>query len=505
MITEQKIWEFLMSHIHNEYGVAGLIGNLYAESGLRPTNLQNSYEKSLGMTDDQYTTSVDNGDYTNFVHDKAGYGLAQWTYYSRKQNLLDYCRQRNKSIGDLDTQLEFLIKELKGYSSVYQTLLKATSVFEASNSVLLGYERPANQGTDVQIKRANYGTDYYHKFHSENKTESEVENMSNSSLVSMTMLSPNHSGNRTHSIDRITPHCFVGQVTVKRGLEVFVPSSKKASCNYVIGTEGAVGLCVDEANRSWCTSSSVNDQRAITIECASDSTSPYAFNDKVYATLVNLCIDICKRNGKKKLLWIADKNKSLAYEPKSDEMLITVHRWYANKSCPGDWLYTRLSDLANKVTTALGGSAPETPQTPQNTTYPTVPFTVTVKIMDLNIRKEPKMGSTVVGQTGKGTFTITEVKDDWGKLKSGVGYIYLANTDYLTINGAVKTPTSTTNSFKVKITASVLNVRSGVGTKYPVVTTVKKNEVYTIVEVQNNWGKLKSGAGWISLEYTVRC
>ena len=178
--------------------------------------------------------------------------------------------------------------------------------------------------------------------------------MANSSLVDYTKLSPNHSGQRTHSIDRITPHCVVGQCSVETLGSIFMRNG--ASCNYGIGTDGRVLLCVDEKNRSWCSSSNSNDQRAVTIECASDTYDPYAMNSKVYDTLVKLCTDICKRNGKKKLLWFGSESKTLNYSPKSDEMVITVHRWFANKSCPGDWLYSRLGDLASKVTKNLGSS-----------------------------------------------------------------------------------------------------------------------------------------------------
>ena len=180
--------------------------------------------------------------------------------------------------------------------------------------------------------------------------------MSNSKLVTCTVKSPNHSGKRTHSIDRITPHCVVGQLSAKSIGGCFTSPSRQASCNYGIGTEGGVCLIVDEANRSWCSSSNANDQRAVTIECASDKTEPYAFNNTVYNKLVDLCVDICKRNGKKKLIWIADKNTALAYNPKSDEMQLTVHRWFANKSCPGDWLFSRLGDVAKTVTARLGGA-----------------------------------------------------------------------------------------------------------------------------------------------------
>ena len=186
----------------------------------------------------------------------------------------------------------------------------------------------------------------------------------NSPLVAYTKLSPNHSGQRTHSIDRITPHCVVGQCTAEGLGDWFAASSTQASSNYGIDKDGRVGLYVEEKNRSWCSSSRENDQRAITIECASDTSEPYAFRDVVYQTLIKLCADICKRNGKKKLLWLGDKDKTLAYTPKADEMILTVHRWFANKSCPGNWMYARMDDLASKVTAQLGGST----ETPAKTT-----------------------------------------------------------------------------------------------------------------------------------------
>ncbi len=190
----------------------------------------------------------------------------------------------------------------------------------------------------------------------------------NSSLVSYTKLSPNHSGQRTHSIDRITPHCVVGQCSVETLGSIFYPTSRQASCQYGIGSDGRIGMYVEEKNRSWCSSSNANDQRAITIECASDTTDPYAMNSKVYDALIKLCVDICKRNGKKKLIWLGDKDKTLNYNPKSDEMVITVHRWFANKSCPGNWLYARLGDLAAKVTAQLAGTT-TTPETPTASLY----------------------------------------------------------------------------------------------------------------------------------------
>ena len=161
----KAIWDFLTAKIENAYGVAGLMGNLYAESALVPINLQQTYEKSLGYTDASYTAAVDNGSYSNFVKDSAGYGLAQWTYWSRKQGLLDYAKSVKSSIGNLTTQLEFLYKELsEGYTGVLSTLKNAKSVREASDAVLTKFERPANQGESVQKTRASYGEKYYNAY-----------------------------------------------------------------------------------------------------------------------------------------------------------------------------------------------------------------------------------------------------------------------------------------------------------------------------------------------------
>lgn len=440
--NEERIWNFLIGKGLSKAGAAGLMGNLYAESALNPKNLQNSYEKKLGYTDDSYTAAVDNGSYGNFVKDKAGYGLAQWTYWSRKQNMLEFARAAGKSIGDLEMQLDFLFKELtEGYKAVLSVLKTATTVKTASDSVLLNYERPADQSDAVKTKRASYGQTYYNKYAgATSQPGNGGTNMSNSGLVNCTVYSPNHSGKRTHALDTLTPHCVVGQLSAET-IGACFPKGREASCNYGIGYDGRVCLIVDECNRSWCTSSNANDQRAITIECASDKTEPYAMKNAVYEKLIQLCADICKRNGKTKVLWLGSKEKTLAYTPKSNEMVLTAHRWFANKSCPGDWLYSRYGDLANRINALLGtdtATTPEQPTTPagSTTTLPAVPFMVKVIIDDLNYRSEPSMNGKVKGQTGKGTFTIVEVKDGWGKLKSGAGWIYLENPKYCTVQAA---------------------------------------------------------------------
>lgn len=162
--NEEKIWNFLKAAGYTECGVAGLMGNLYAESGLVPENLQNTYEHSLGYSDEGYTAAVDSGAYTRFSSDAAGYGLAQWTYSTRKAGLLAYAKQKGVSIGDLQMQLEYLVKELTGYSSVLSTLKSATTVKAASDAVLTGFERPANMGDSVKAQRVGYGQTYYDRY-----------------------------------------------------------------------------------------------------------------------------------------------------------------------------------------------------------------------------------------------------------------------------------------------------------------------------------------------------
>lgn len=309
----------------------------------------------------------------------------------------------------------------------------------------------------------------------------------NSSLVKYTSLSPNHSGQRTHSIDRITPHCVVGQLTAE-GICACFPKGREASCNYGIGKDGKVALCVEEKNRSWCSSSAENDQRAVTIECASDSTAPYAFNTAVYNALIELCVDICKRNGKNKLLWLGDKTKTLNYAPKSGEMVLTVHRWFANKSCPGDWMYSRMGDLATTVTKRLSGVSGG--------------------------------GSTTTTPTGK---TLYRVRKSWSDAKSQIGaFSVLANAKSLVDKNpsykvfdesgkVVYEKGSTSTAFKpytVRVTATELYIRKGAGTNYSANGFIRPG-VYTIVAESSGqgatkWGKLKSGAGWISLDYAKK-
>lgn len=172
----------------------------------------------------------------------------------------------------------------------------------------------------------------------------------NSPLVNYTKISPNKTSPRNHVIDTVTIHCVVGQCSVEALGNIFAPTSKQASSNYGIGPDGRIGMYVEEKDRSWCSSNGANDNRAITIEVASDTTSPYKVTDAAFNSLIKLLADICKRNNIKSLKWKADKN--LIGHPEEQNM--TVHRWFANKSCPGDYLYNKHYEIAEKVNELLG-------------------------------------------------------------------------------------------------------------------------------------------------------
>lgn len=255
--------------------------------------------------------------------------------------------------------------------------------------------------------------------------------MSNSPLVEYTKLSPNTWGFRTHKIDTITIHCVVGQCTAESLGNTFAAKSRKASSNYGVDKNGRVGMYVEEHKASQCSSNKANDNRAVTIEVASDTSHPYAITDAAYKTLVKLCADIAKRNGMGELKWKADKSLI----GKIDQQNMTVHRWFAAKACPGDYIYERLGQIAREANAINGSSTPD---------------------------PQPSVDK---GQNG---------------------------------------------SFLVKIDVGNLNIRKGAGTNYDKVGRYLEKGVYTIVETKSGsgskkgWGKLKSGAGWISLDYAIR-
>lgn len=330
--------------------------------------------------------------------------------------------------------------------------------------------------------------------------------MSNSSLISYTKLSPNHSGKRTKKIDTITIHCMAGRLSVESCGALFAQSSRQASSNYGIGNDGRIALYVDEGNRSWCTSSNANDQRAVTIEVASDATHPYAVNSKAYDALLDLVTDICKRNGIKKLVWSTNKNDRMNH---LNGCNMTVHRDYAAKACPGDWLYNRHGEIAAEVNRRLG-SGSSTPSTGETTGG-----TADIKIGDV---VEFTGTKHYVSSTAKTASSCKPGKAKVTALAKGKAHPYHliavsggGSTVYGWVNAAdISTgSTGTATSYRVRTTADVLNIRKGPGTNYGVAGQIKGKGIYTIVAEAagpgaTKWGKLKSGAGWISLDYVTK-
>lgn len=233
--------------------------------------------------------------------------------------------------------------------------------------------------------------------------------MSNSSLISYTKISPNRTSPRKKPIRKITIHHMAGNLTVEQCGAVFAPTSRRASSNYGIGTDGRIGMYVEEKDRAWTSSSPDNDNQAVTIEVANNTLGPnWTVSDKAMTSLIDLCVDICKRNSIQRLNFTGDKTGNL-----------TMHCYFKSTLCPGPYLKSKFPYIASEVNKRLGAEAAPEP-------------------------------------------------------------------------------------FIVQITASSLNVRKGPGTSYAVAQTVSKGQVFTIVQQQGGWGKLKSGAGWISLKYTAR-
>ena len=414
--------------------------------------------------------------------------------------------------------------------------------------------------------------------------------MSNSPLVVYTKLSPNHSGKRTKKIDTITIHCMAGNCSVETCGNLFANSARQASSNYGVGTDGRIALYVDEANRSWCTSSNANDQRAVTIEVANNGGAPdWPVSAKAYAALLDLVTDICKRNGIKRLVWSTSKNDRVNH---LNGCNMTVHRDYANKSCPGDYLYNRHGQIAAEVNKRLGvkdagsstgGQTSGSTETglkvgdvvdfkgtqhytsaaakDAKTCKPgkaTITAVAAGKAHPYHLKAISGGGSTVYGwvnaadistgstggqtsgstETGlkvgdvvdfKGTqhYTSAAAKDAKtckpGKatitaVAAGKAHPYHlkaisggGSTVYGWVNAAdISTgSTGTATSYHVRTTADVLNIRKGPGTNYGVAGQIKGKGIYTIVAETagpgaTKWGKLKSGAGWISLDYVTK-
>lgn len=328
----------------------------------------------------------------------------------------------------------------------------------------------------------------------------------NSPLVNYTKISPNRTKNRNHAIDTITIHCVVGQCSVETLGNVFSPVSRQASSNYGVGFDGRIGMYVEEKDRSWCSSSASNDHRAITIEVASDTKEPYAVRDAAYQATIKLVADICKRNGIKKLVWSTNKNDRINH---LNGCNMTVHRDYANKSCPGTYLYDRQGDIATKVNAILDADnkPSENPK----------PATSTVRVGDsvkISSNATYYSGKSIPGWVKNKAWIVLQVNGDRAVIdKSTDGKNAICspiNVKFLSVVGTSGSQQITFNPYLVKVNTSALNIRAGAGTNYNKTGCITNGGVYTIIAESagqgsdKGWGKLKSGAGWISLDYCIK-
>lgn len=418
-------YDKLYSAIGNSYGVCGLLGNLQAESRLNPKNLQDSFNEKFDMTDDQYTNAVDSGAYNNFVNDSAGYGLAQWTFYNRKQNLLNFAKSRNCSIGDENMQLDFLINEIKSYTKVWKVLVNAKSVKEASDAVLTGFEKPKNQSEAVKKQRANNGEELYAQIVGtkviKKKVLPDILGPVNGLPINLSIpCNPNnYTVSNERSIEYLVIH-YTGNSydTARSNCNYFKGAGRKASAHYFVD-EQSIFSSVNPKDIAWhCGTSGkyyhdrCRNTNSIGIEmCCSGQ---YIVSERTKDNTAYLCAYICKILG--------------ITSDKVDKFVLR-HYDITRKNCPAQMSgdnNAEWNDFKRKIKNILG----EVPVTETKTEK------VRVSISNLNIRKGPGTNYSKTGKTtGIGVFTITEIVDGdgsntgWGKLKSGLGWICL---DYTT-------------------------------------------------------------------------
>ena len=497
--NEEKIWNYFKSKGLNDFGCAGLLANLFAESALNSKNLQNSYEKKLGYTDETYTAAVDNGVYTNFVRDSAGYGLAQWTYWSRKQNLLNYAKSIGKSIGDLEMQLDFLWKELnEGYTtSVLAVLKSATSILQASNAVLFKFESPADQSETVQANRASYGQTYYDKY--------VIGNVVNNIMTST-------------GINKYT-----------KGIAV------KLSFNFM-STE------FDCHGKGCCSQTYIDSKLVEHLQNIRDHfNAPVSINSGYRCEKHNSAVggasqSYHKRDGRAadivvkgiaplKVAQYAESLGILGIGLYNDFVHIdtrtTKSYWYGSNEEPRTTFGKYVDNTSNNKVSDSSVSVPTTPITPNINTTPTVTTTSTTNSIKVN--DVVKIAANATYYSGKEVPSWVKEKNWIVKSVSGDIVVIDKSTDgknsicspinakYLTVVNSTGSDVNTTfNPYNVKVTADALNIRSGAGTNYGKVGIIKDNGVYTIVDEAtgqgaSKWGLLKSYKdnhnGWISLDY----
>ena len=416
----------------SDAGVAGLMGNLYAESGLRSNNLQNSYEGKLGMADAEYTELVDHGSYTNFGNDRAGYGLAQWTYPTRKAALLAYAKAAGKSIGDLEMQLSFLMQELStGYKSLLALLKTAVTVQEASDEVLLQFERPADQSAAVKSKRASYGQKYFDKYAQKGVQKLKI-------IEAILTKNPCYTAGRKITVKGLMLHSVgCSQPSASVFVKNWNSASHTSSCvhAFIDGNTGDVYQCLPWNHRGWHGGGSSNNTHIGVEMCepacikytggsvftCSDKATAQAVAKRTYEAAVELFAMLCKQ---------------YSLDPLADGVIVShkegCKRGIASNHGDPEHLWTQLGmpytmdTFRAAVKAAMGGTAPVQTAAPVSK----APYTVRITATDLNIRKSPGTNNAKVGVIKPGVYTIISEATGtgaslWGKLKSGAGWVSL--------------------------------------------------------------------------------
>lgn len=439
--NEERIWNFLTGKGLSHAGAAGLMGNLYAESGLNPKNLQNTFERKLGFTDDSYTAAVDDDSYEDFVWDGAGYGLAQWTHWSRKEKLIIFAASRKCSVGDLGVQLDFLFKELSGsYKSVLETLKTAASVKAASDCVLLNFEKPADQSDAVKTRRAGYAQTYYDKYTKKGDGTMKL-------VESILTKNPCYTAGRKITVKGLLLHS-VGcpQPSAQVFIHNWNSSSYDRACvhGFIDGNDGTVYQTLPWNHRGWhCgkgPKGSGNDTH-IGVEMCEPSCIRYTSGSSFICSDKEVAKASVKRTYEAAVALFAMLCKQFGLNPLADGVIISHTEGYkrgiASNHDDPEHLWKNLGmgytmdTFRSAVAAAMGNPAPAPAPAPApKPSGGSVSYMVRITATDLNIRKGPGTNYGSVGHIAPGSYTIVRESagkgaTKWGELKSGKGWVSL--------------------------------------------------------------------------------
>lgn len=478
--NSEKIWNYFSKLGMSKFGIAGLIGNLDCESALNPINLEDQYERKLGYTNESYTNAVDNYAYNGFVNDCAGYGLCQWTWWTRKQSLLNYARQSMRSIGDLEMQLDFLKKELtESFPDVWSTLMNAGSVLEASNAVLLRFERPSDMSVSAQTYRASVGQKYYNKYATKAVTEYTSEVTAN-----------------------------MGYYTLNKG------TRKQLSANFASNEFDChgVGCCstttINELLVKYCQQIGDHFKKPITVtsgyRCPTHNRniggatgSRHSMGDAADIVVADTAPRVVAQYAES----IGIKGIGL-YETSADGFFVHID----TRPTKSFW-YGQAQAFRSTFGVYTGGTVSAQPSQSTAQTSGVIKYGDTGSAV-LNLQKNLiRLGYSCGTCGADGSFglgTLLAVK----ALQKDAGFSYKDQDGVVgpmtdaAISKMLAGTTATTGGDYYYVTADVLNVRSGPGMNNKIVAAVKYGSTLLITEQKDGWGKFS--AGWVSMNYVQR-